>query len=474
MKNLFISFLVLIVISSCENKKKNTTNVGIQEVKPNTSIVTNSKITFNPGQFVAQINCSGNENFSFAVYTPISYNVDMKMPAFFLFDPHADGSFPLKIYRGLADKFGYILIASNNSKNGTSPEVTGQILNNIYKSALELLPIDNHRIYAAGFSGGARVASMMAFSSAGIQGLVTCGAGFPQDVWTSSPPSCIVGIAGDGDMNLSELTSIKIKKKNLSNRFQLIRFNGKHEWPPSIIFEQAILALQANAIRDSLTPNTEKLLSQINDTYKLNIDSLSKNGNAIYTVGLYERWIMSLEGIANVSSPKKSLSDLLRRPDYKFEKIEEGRLLAEEQKRRELYLDAFEKKDASWWEEQIANMNKELLSTKIGRVNMINRLTGLLSLSCFMNLNHSISSNNSGSMDYFSNLYRIIDPTNTEAWYLSAVVASKKSDLPQVYNYFSRSVSLGFNDFSRAQSDPSFKSLNNDPEFNQIVSRISH
>ena len=52
-----------------------------------------------------------------------------------------------------------------------------------------------------------------------------------------------VGIAGLADMNYSELASLNEKMKLGQQPNQFLVFNGKHEWPPLKILEEAILFL---------------------------------------------------------------------------------------------------------------------------------------------------------------------------------------------------------------------------------------
>ncbi len=471
MKNLICVLFTLIILAACGQKNVNSALETKQEIKSDSASKVISKLKLNPGDFIQRVNCISNENLSFAVYVPKGYSSDRKMPSLFLFDPHSDGSLPLKLYRDLADEYGYILIGSNDSKNGNSRELTSQILNSILKSAYQLLPLDSQRIYAGGFSGGARVASMLAFSSAKIQGLITCGAGFPQEIWTKMPPSFIIGIAGDGDMNLNEITSIKVQDPNLKNRYQIIRFDGKHEWPPMAIFEQAFLALEAIAIHDELIPKNANLIKHLNETYQSYADSLTVSGNSLYEAGLYDRWINSMDNLADLTVAKNTYKDLLKKGSYKQALIDEQALFLEEQRRREFCVNAIGKQDTIWWDQQMKNLQYEIKTSSIPRKNMLSRISGSLSLGCFMNLNQALGGNQRDAMEYFSHLYRLIDPTNVEAWYLSAEVAGKKTDYPQVYNYLSRAVSLGFNDPNRAHSDPSFSMMMSDPEFNQIINR---
>jgi len=73
--------------------------------------------TFETGKVIATILCKENPAQSYALYIPAGNKHDT-LPVIYFFDPHGDGSFPVTRYKALADQYGFILIGSNNSKNG--------------------------------------------------------------------------------------------------------------------------------------------------------------------------------------------------------------------------------------------------------------------------------------------------------------------------------------------------------------------
>src|ERR1044071_4937063 len=95
-----------------------------------------------------------------------------------------------------------------------------------------LFAIDDARMYATVFSGGARVAVSIAAGCKCLAGVMANGAGFPVDL-TPSPQMHFVffGAAGIDDFNYPELKSLEepLTKAGINHRIQT--FDGRHEWP---------------------------------------------------------------------------------------------------------------------------------------------------------------------------------------------------------------------------------------------------
>src|SRR5260221_5407309 len=96
-----------------------------------------------------------------------------------------------------AERYGYIVLGSNNSRNGTW-KIESEAADAMLQDAQQRFNVDLKRIYFAGFSGGARVASQLAHFCKCAAGVLLSGAGFSQH---SSPPkeTAIPGLsAGSG------------------------------------------------------------------------------------------------------------------------------------------------------------------------------------------------------------------------------------------------------------------------------------
>ena len=108
-------------------------------------------------------------------------------------------------YRDAAEKYGYVVAGSNNSRNGpwnVGLDAAAAMTADIKRR----FPIDLKRMYTAGMSGGARVAIMVAQNSPEIAGVLASSAGYSTAFHRVRALS-IFGSAGTEDFNYREMRS---------------------------------------------------------------------------------------------------------------------------------------------------------------------------------------------------------------------------------------------------------------------------
>src|SRR5258708_25497503 len=71
-----------------------------------------------PGTIIASVTCVSNPKQSYALYLPSAYSAARKWPILYVFDPFGRGQAAATVIQASAETFGYIIAASNNSKNG--------------------------------------------------------------------------------------------------------------------------------------------------------------------------------------------------------------------------------------------------------------------------------------------------------------------------------------------------------------------
>ena len=74
--------------------------------------------SFPTGVVIDTVTCLKDASHSYAMYLPKGYDSSKKWPALFIFEPAARGKLPVELYAEAAEKYGYIVVSSNNSKNG--------------------------------------------------------------------------------------------------------------------------------------------------------------------------------------------------------------------------------------------------------------------------------------------------------------------------------------------------------------------
>ncbi len=142
------------------------------------------------GQAVWTIEVRGHPGQSYALFAPSNYRADGAWPIVYFLDPGARGSVPVERFAAAAEKAGFLLAGSNNSRNGPiapSREAIGLMVADTH----ERYAIDDTRIYAGGLSGGARLALSWALGQNGrIAGVIACSAGLAPRRRSSCPSAC--------------------------------------------------------------------------------------------------------------------------------------------------------------------------------------------------------------------------------------------------------------------------------------------
>jgi len=213
------------------------------------------------GQVIEKIQALNDSSQSYALYIPSNYTPDRKWPVLYAFDPGARGRTPVEHFKEAAEKYGWIVVGSNNSRNGPW-DLAANAWNAMQIDTHHRFSIDEERMYATGFSGGARAAVRIAVACKCLAGVMANGAGFPTDL-APSPQMHFVffGAAGVDDFNYPELKNLQepLTKAGINHRVQT--FAGRHEWPPVSVATAAVEWMELNAIRAGKRPRDDGFIN---------------------------------------------------------------------------------------------------------------------------------------------------------------------------------------------------------------------
>jgi dienelactone hydrolase len=211
------------------------------------------------GRIIGRVVALDNPSQSYALYLPSSYNSAREWPVVFCFDPGARGKRPLEHFRDAAEKYGYILAGSNNSRNGMPYIQAAQAM---WSDVSTRFRIDPRRTYAAGFSGGARVALSLALANSSIAGVIASGAAFSGTL-PPKVPFLVFGAAGIEDFNYYELKTLERHLAGLGTPHRVVFFPGGHEWLPAPFATQAIEWFELRAMKSGLRPRDDAFLAEV-------------------------------------------------------------------------------------------------------------------------------------------------------------------------------------------------------------------
>ncbi|MBL9209713.1 MAG: hypothetical protein JNL92_04550, partial [Opitutaceae bacterium] len=208
--------------------------------------------TLPQGEVLAQVACASDATQTYALYVPRSFDPAKKSPVLFCFDPGARGRVPVDRFKEAAEKFGWIVAGSNNSRNGPW-EANAAAIKAMVGDVTRHLPIDAKRIYVAGLSGGARVACQIALGGL-AQGVIACSAGFPASETPRKVGFAFFGTAGQTDFNHRELRRVDRELRDRKADHRVVIFDGGHEWLPPTLAVEALAWLELHAMRTGLRP----------------------------------------------------------------------------------------------------------------------------------------------------------------------------------------------------------------------------
>src|SRR5262245_49964884 len=89
-----------------------------------------------PGRLVERIACPSDPSQTYSLYVPAAYTTARQWPLLLVFDPGARGARAAENFREAAERFGWIVAASETSRNGPW-EPTRRAINAMWPAVLQ-------------------------------------------------------------------------------------------------------------------------------------------------------------------------------------------------------------------------------------------------------------------------------------------------------------------------------------------------
>jgi len=254
------------------------------------------------GVVIDDVTCAGDASQSYALYLPSTYSPSRRWSVLVGFHPGARGRAIVDTYRAAAEQYGYIVVGSNNSRNGPW-EISAAAIKAIFPDVDARFPIDSQRIYLTGHSGGARVAMQVALANKAIAGVIASSAGFPDSQPRSKVGFAVFGTAGIDDFNYIEL---RMLDRKLTSPHRLAIFSGGHTLPPADVALEAIEWMELQAMKSGRRPRDEAFVDTLLGKRRAAIDATTGTS----TVHLLEAVVDDFKGLRDVSAEERRAKDL--------------------------------------------------------------------------------------------------------------------------------------------------------------------
>jgi dienelactone hydrolase len=215
-----------------------------------------------PGRIVEHVPCPADPSQTYSLYLPSNYDTARRWPLVIVFDPGGRGARAAEVFRQAAERYGWIVAASETSRNGPW-EPTVKAINAMWPALLGGYAVDERRVYTAGHSGGATAAWLIARQSGQIAGVIASGQPHVDAAAGKAIGFAWFGAAGRGDFNFIEVKEIDATLARSRTPHRIEFFDGGHEWPPADLTMRAFGWMELLAMKDGRRPRDLALASQV-------------------------------------------------------------------------------------------------------------------------------------------------------------------------------------------------------------------
>ena len=441
------------------------------------------------GQIVERVEALNDSSQSYALYLPSNYTPDRKWPVLYAFDPGARGRVPVERFKEAAEKYGWIVVGSNNSRNGPW-NVVVNAWNAMLKDTHQRFAIDDARMYATGFSGGARAAVRIAIGCKCLAGVIATGAGFPVDL-APSPQMHFVffGAAGVDDFNYPELKSLEepLTKAGIIHRVQT--FDGRHEWPPVSTVTAAIEWMEVHAMKAGKRPRDDGFINSTGQQILSDARTLEEAKKYSEAYRLYLDLAQSFKGLRDVAEIETKVNQLAASREVKAAIREEQ---AQIRKQRELEsrlstLIAARDGAASINQTEEAFADGNLLpkilndlrkQSKASDDSAQRRIARRVLDGLFVGLIEQGISLLQTEKNYSESIKPLklateVNPDRPAAFFYLAWAYAGNRDKKKSLQALNTAVEKGFSDPAMITANKAFDSIRNEPEYQQIMARLT-
>jgi tetratricopeptide (TPR) repeat protein len=445
---------------------------------------------FPAGHLTGSVVSRANPSQRYAVYIPSSYRPDRPVPVLFIMDFRGRGRVAAEVFRPAAEKYGWILMSSNNTASDESPEPSLAALKTMWTDAHDLFSVDPRRLYLAGLSGTARTATWIANQLKDtVAGVIGASAGFSPELEPSRDLSFLYfGTGGDADYNYWEMRSLERRLTELDVPHRMEYFAGPHGWMPSSLAMAALRWMELRAMKAGARSVDPALVEDAWWQGLQEVEALRESGRSaaatrrLMAMARDYSGLRSADDMATISRLRLEVGTEPWLPSA----IEaEGAAAASHKARIDaamaIIAKAFPRFASVAIEPVAATLNRlgvpQLLAFAGGpdqpaALDARRILSELDVQTGFYLPNAALLAGQDARAAFYLDLAKAINPQDAHAWYLRASVAARGGRTAEALELLSRAVSLGFRTLNAVETDRAFDPLRGRREFEALVSRI--
>lgn len=432
------------------------------------------------GEVIESVACKADPQQSYALYLPSRYTPEKKWPMLYAFDPGARGKLPVSLFKEAAEKFGFIVVGSNNSKNGIQ---VGAVIQAVLEDTNARFAIDPQRVYSTGFSGGARIAFALAGSNPGaVAGVIACSGGFPR---TASPTPdlqfVVFATTGTEDFNFPEMQQLKRKLDEAGMQNRLAVFAGGHDWPPASVAAQAIAWLELQAMKKGSRAKDEALIDQLLTERLATARGYESSGQNYSAYLEYQSLAADFRGLREVKDILANSERLAAAKEMKAAirnaKAEEDRQGELEVKIQTLIAQLANTSGSveimAELKRIISDLNRKSEDAKyLGEQRVARRVLEAVFVQAYEEANNLYLQKNYAGAPPKLEVAALLKPKNPRLFYELALAHARAGNKSKAINALGRAIENGFTDVAKIEENQEFELLRNESGYKKLVTGL--
>ncbi len=434
------------------------------------------------GTPVEAVACAADAEQSYALYLPSAYSHTRRWPIIYCFEPGARGPIPIRLFREAAEKFGYILVCSNNSRNGPwEPAI--RALQAVWDDTQARLRIDNDRVYSAGHSGGAKMALLFGlFLNRPWAGVISCCGGLPEGMTTEALPKDLAVFVATGltDFNYWPSRNIVAAMNELGVANHLEVFAGGHAWMPGAVAMNAISWLELQAMKKGRRNKDDAWIAARFAERSQQALEIEMAGESAAAHEAYLALAADFRGLVDVV-PAESAAARLDRP-AEIKKYRKALKAAEEEETRKFaqvngalaaYMNAANAPERRRFLDilGIPGLRKKQDDDSAAGLTA-RRLLGFLFAEAINNALQAYARDDLKSARYLYELTVLVDPGRGYAWYNLACVYSRLGEKKDALRALEAAVGNGVRDREAIGRDPDLEAIRQEPAYIRLLETL--
>ncbi len=265
------------------------------------------------GRLVEGVRCESDPTQTYTLYLPAAYTKERAWPALLVFDPGGRSRVAAEVFREAAERHGWLLLSSNDTRNGAPPEQNLRALKAMWPEAHLRYATDSRRVYAAGFSAGGMLAYELGRRTPGengLAGVIASGARWEEPLFKQRIGFPCFGAAGDTDFNYARMRDVHARLREWGTAERLEIFEGSHEWMPATLAAQAVAWMELLAIKGGLRKGDDGFVAAQLEADLERARALEARGAPLAALRTLEQVAATFEGLAPVEGARRELARL--------------------------------------------------------------------------------------------------------------------------------------------------------------------